>query len=171
MLSAKFFTKIAVFGLFIGTLQSFPQDINFGGRQIGFGGQDDDRLDTKSGNFYFLLSLCVTEKYYYWKCLAVSDNNIKSTYLGSGSGQREDQEFDTEDVTERRNGQRDCCCVHVSSRCPNPASASPNTNGGFNNGGSNGGFLSAASPRLGPSNGDVDESDIGSRIVNRVCVF
>ena len=52
MLSAKFFTKIAVFGLFIGTLQSFPQDINFGGRQIGFGGQDnDDRLDTKSGNF------------------------------------------------------------------------------------------------------------------------
>ena len=57
MLSAQFFTKIAVFGLFIGTLQSFPQDINFGGRQIGFGGQDnDDRLDTKSGNFYFLLS-------------------------------------------------------------------------------------------------------------------
>lgn len=134
MLSAKSCTQIAVLGLFIGTLQSFPQDINFGGRQIGFGGQDDDRLDTKSG---------------------------------SGSGQREDQEFDTEDVTERRNGQRDCCCVHVSSRCPNPASASPNTNGGFNNGGSNGGFLSAASPRLGPSNGDVDESDIGSRIVNR----
>ena len=95
----------------------------------------------------------------------MSDKNIKSTNLGSGSGQREDSEFDTEDVTERRNGQRDCCCVHVSSRCPNPATASPN--GGFNNGG----FLSAASPRLGPSSGDVDESDIGSRIVNRVCVL
>ena len=99
----------------------------------------------------------------------MSENNINFTYLGSGSGQREDQEFDTEDVTERRNGQRDCCCVHVSSRCPNPATASPN--GGFNNGGSNGGFLSAASPRLGPSSEDVDESDIGSRIVNRVCVL
>ena len=59
MLSAKLCTKIAVFGLFIGTLQSFPQDINFGGRQIGFGGQDDDdRLDTKSGNFNFLVSVC-----------------------------------------------------------------------------------------------------------------
>merc|ERR1712018_74252 len=131
MLSATFYTQIAVLGLFIGRLQSFPQDINFGGRQIGFGGQDDDdRLDTKSD-------------------------------LGSGSGQREDSEFDTDDVTERQNGQRDCCCVHVSSRCPNPATASPN--GGFNNGG----FLSAASPRLGPTSGDVDESDIGSRIVNR----
>ena len=64
MFSAKSCTQIAVLGLFIGTLQSFPQDINFGGRQIGFGGQDDDRLDTKSGSFYFLLSLCDTAKYY-----------------------------------------------------------------------------------------------------------
>jgi len=51
MLSATFCTQVAVLGLFIGNLQSFPQDINFGGRQIGFGGQDDDdRLDTKSGS-------------------------------------------------------------------------------------------------------------------------
>merc|ERR1712038_1898856 len=76
-----------------------------------------------------------------------------------GSGEREDNT----PVGLRNQRTRNCCCVHVSASCPNPR------NNGFNkpnNGGSNSGFLSAASPRLGPE-GEIPDGDIGSRIVNR----
>ena len=56
-----------------------------------------------------------------------------------------------------------CCCVSVSRSCPNPRN-----NGGSSGG--NGGFLSAASPRFGPE-ANVTEDDIGSRIVNKVCLI
>ena len=75
-------------------------------------------------------------------------------YLGSGDG-------NNDDVNEKRF--ENCCCVSVSRSCPNPRN-----NGGSSGG--NSGFLSAASPRFGPE-ANVTEDDIGSRIVNKVCLI
>merc|ERR1712038_257749 len=85
--------------------------------------------------------------------------NADDVKVKSGSGEREDNT----PVGLRNQRTRNCCCVHVSASCPNPR------NNGFNkpnNGGSNSGFLSAASPRFGPEE-EIPDGDIGSRIVNR----
>jgi hypothetical protein len=83
-----------------------------------------------------------------------------------GSGGRED-----DDIEERRTQSQNCCCVHVSRACPNPFNNNnnnrPNNN---NNNGGNGGFLSAASPRINP-NQEIDDGDIGTRIVNKPTVI
>ena len=108
--------------------------------------------------------LFVSLEFFYVRKQSDFINNLQRLYFCFvGSGNREDES----DVKPRQNGQQNCCCMHVSSSCPNPFSPKPN-NG---NGGSNA-FLSAASPRFGPEEEEEEEVEdnifIGSRIVNKL---
>merc|ERR1712038_2023727 len=168
MIYSLVYIKLVILGLSLSPIVSFPQDA------IQFGGNADD-VKVKSGSSCpeFRLPeearVCGSDGVTYENSCKLEQTACHSGKNGltiahdgqcaEGSGEREDNT----PVGLRNQRTRNCCCVHVSQSCPNPR------NNGFNkpnNGGSNSGFLSAASPRFGPD-GEIPDGDIGSRIVNR----
>jgi len=171
MIYTNIYLRLATIGLFISPIISFPQDA------ISFGGTTDDvkvKTDSETDCPEFCIAeeapVCGTDRTTYSNSCKLQqtachsgNNNLKIAHEGEcteGSGEREDENIDVKTRTQRT---RNCCCVHVSSSCPNPRDPGFNRP---NNGGSNSGFLSAASPRFGPE-GEIPDGDIGSRIVNR----
>jgi len=167
MLYSLVYISLVTLGLLISPIVSFPQDA------ISFGGTTDDvKVKEDSSCPEFCLPedarVCGSDGVTYENSCKLqqtachSKNGLTISHEGQcaeGSGEREDNT----PVGLRNQRDRNCCCVHVSQSCPNPR------NNGFNkpnNGGSNSGFLSAASPRFGPE-GEIPDGDIGSRIVNR----
>merc|ERR1712038_653771 len=169
MLYSGVYISLATLGLFISPIISFPQDA------ISFGGTTDDvkvKAEPSTCPEFCLpedARVCGSDGVTYENSCKLEQtachsgkNGLTIAHEGQcaeGSGEREDNT----PVGLRNQRTRNCCCVHVSQSCPNPR------NNGFNkpnNGGSNSGFLSAASPRFGPD-GEIPDGDIGSRIVNR----
>jgi len=150
-MTMKSYFGVTILGLLIIHAVSLPQDINFGGKSNA----DKNKKDAADVNPRFGLVASVLGNHPTGEDLVTNTDNDDNEGTNSNFQQS---------PKGRQTGNSHCCCVHVSSQCPNDRFSQINS--GNNNGGFSGQPRLKDAPVLIALNDDEFDDGIAVRIVN-----